>query len=387
MGFERNYQVRIPAKQLIIKAKMSSLPSSNLQLSSPMKKEEPAKSAEVLFYQLNPWFLTGFADAEGCFSIKITKNDKLKTKWRVRPVFSITLHLKDLSLLTEIKNTLKVGNISKSGKKAVIYSVDSIKEIPVIINHFNQYPLITNKLSDYLIFKNCFDIIKQGEHLNEEGLLKIVALKNSLNKGLPENLIIAFPNTSERGMLRPEYLFKEIPDPFWLSGFVSGEGSFHVVISKSNKEIFTRFSIHLHIRDLNVLKGINTQFNKYNPEFSSSLVNLEPALPSIEGRASKNKVLFFEEKRIYRSENSVQIQIKKQSDIFNTIIPFFNEYPLLGCKSLDFEDFKKVSYLLKTYNKINAPANYCKGGVGPSNFQEILDKILEIKSGMNLNRK
>ena len=54
MGFERNYQVRIPAKQLIIKAKMSSLPSSNLQLSSPMKKEEPAKSAEVLFYQLNP---------------------------------------------------------------------------------------------------------------------------------------------------------------------------------------------------------------------------------------------------------------------------------------------------------------------------------------------
>jgi len=130
----------------------------------------------------------------------------------VRPVFSITLHLKDISLLREIKNTFKVGNISTSGTKAVIYSVDSLKEIPVIINHFDQYPLITNKLSDYLIFKECFDIIKQGEHLHEKGLLKIVALKSSLNLGLPEKLKIAFPNN--KGKLRPDYLFTGIPDPF-----------------------------------------------------------------------------------------------------------------------------------------------------------------------------
>ena len=131
--------------------------------------------------ELNPWFITGFSDAEGCFSIKVQPNAKLKTKWRVRPVFSITLHLKDLSLLKAIQNTLGVGKINKCGKKAITYAVDSIKEIPVIISHFDIYPLITHKLSDYLIFKQCFEIVKQGEHLTERGLLEIISLKTSLN--------------------------------------------------------------------------------------------------------------------------------------------------------------------------------------------------------------
>ena len=257
--------------------------------------------------------------------------------------------------MKEIQNTLSVGNISKNGTNSVIYSVDSIKEIPVIINHFDQYPLITNKLSDYLIFKECFYIIKQGEHLNEKGLLKVLALKSSLNLGLPDKLKMAFPNVMEK--VRPEYFFKGVPDPFWLSGFVSGEGSFHVVAITSNKEAFTRFSVHLHIRDLDVLKGINIQFKKYNPEFYSTLEVLDP------------------EKRIYLSAKSVQLQIKKQSDLINTIIPFFNEFPILGCKSLDFEDFKKICYLLKTYNKKNPLQS------------RIFNEILEIKKGMNLNRK
>jgi hypothetical protein len=265
--------------------------------------------------------------------------------------------------LKDIKNTLSVGNISKNGQNSVIYSVDSIKEIPVIINHFDQYPLITNKVSDYLIFKQCFDIIKQGEHLNEKGLLKLLALKSSLNLGLPDGLKMAFPNV--KAIKRPEYFFKGIPDPLWLSGFISGEGSFHVVTKISNKEVFTRFSVHLHIRDLEVLKGINIQFKKYNPEFYSILEDLDP------------------EKRIYLSTNSVQLQIKKQNDIINTVIPFFNEFPILGCKSLDFEDFKKICYLLNT-----TQSNKKNPLLVPKLCQSrIFNEILEIKKSMNLNRK
>jgi hypothetical protein len=75
-------------------------------------------------------------------------NVELKTKWRVRPVFSITLHKKDILLLEAIQKTLGVGYVSISNKMA-IFAVDSIKEISVIINHFDQYPLITQKVSDY----------------------------------------------------------------------------------------------------------------------------------------------------------------------------------------------------------------------------------------------
>ncbi len=218
MGLERGYQVKIPSNQFN--------KINKLFLHNTYTKPEAF---------INSWFLTGFVDAEGCFSIKIQPNAKLKTKWRVRPVFSITLHIKDLALLELIKNNLGVGNISKSGKKAVMYAVDSIKEIPVIINHFDKYPLVTQKLSDYLIFKKCFDIIKQGNHLTERGLLEIIGLKSNLNLGLPVKLKEAFPPAYLGGgvtllqVSRVEYKFNGIPDPFWIAGFTSGEGSFQVL--------------------------------------------------------------------------------------------------------------------------------------------------------------
>jgi hypothetical protein len=208
-GFERNYPIKIPSKQLNIR------PLTTLNFKS----------------DLSPWVLTGFTDAEGCFSIKIQGNVKLNTKWRVRPVFSITLHLKDLPLLEAIKNVLGVGEISKSGRKAVIYAVDTIKEIPVILHHFDKYPLITQKFSDYLIFKQCFEIIKNKDHLTEKGLLEIIGLRNSLNLGLSEKLKKSFPNVVN--VEKPYFIFKGVPDPYWLAGFTSGDGSFHIVLRKS----------------------------------------------------------------------------------------------------------------------------------------------------------
>jgi len=161
MGFERNYPIRIPSKQL------------NNRFFSTLNNLPVSK--------LNSWFVTGFADAEACFSISITPDARLNLKWGVSPAFIIRLHIKDFEILAKIKNTLEVGKIRKNGKESVVYIVESFKELQVIIDHFDKYPLITNKISDYLLFKQCFEIIKKGEHLSEKGLLKIISLKSSLN--------------------------------------------------------------------------------------------------------------------------------------------------------------------------------------------------------------
>ena len=81
---------------------------------------------------ISPWFITGFADAEGCFSILIQYNVKYKTKWRVKAIFSIGRAWppqiqKDIALLEEIQSTLGVGKIHKQGKDSVQYRVESIK--------------------------------------------------------------------------------------------------------------------------------------------------------------------------------------------------------------------------------------------------------------------
>lgn len=67
-------------------------------------------------------------------------------------------------------------------------------------------------------------------------------------------------------------MFKGIPNPLWISGFTSGDGSFHIVTRNSKlsgsttRSVFARSSIHLHIRELEVLKGIATYFRLYSSQ-------------------------------------------------------------------------------------------------------------------------
>ena len=96
-----------------------------------------------------------------------------------------------------------------------------------------------------------------------------------------DNLKNAFPNITAKN--RPEYLFKGIPplhlsigqmDPFWISGFTSGDGSFHIVLRNSDSKsgVFARFSIHLHVRELEVLKCIASYLKLYSTTVSSKFL-------------------------------------------------------------------------------------------------------------------
>jgi hypothetical protein len=276
MGFERNYPVKIPSNHL-----------NN-------------RSFSILTSQvkLNPWFISGFTDAEGSFIISICKSENSKLKWRIIPNFTIHIHIKDIELLNRIRYTLGVGKVRKNSSTTAVFRVDNLQELQVIVDHFDRYPLISAKVSDYLIFKQCYEIIKLKQHLTQEGLEKIVALKWNLNKGLSAVLMESFPNIVP--VSRPEYIFLGIPDPFWIAGFVSGDSTFCVSLEKSHKKIGHRvrliFGTCLHIRDKALLVGIANYF------YSNILTN---------------KYIFDSEKR-----DTTLIQIKNYSDIVNKIIPF-----------------------------------------------------------------
>jgi hypothetical protein len=90
--------------------------------------------------------------------------------------------------------------------------VRSLEQISnVIIPHFEKYPLITQKLGDYLRFKEVVGIIQRKEHLTRQGLDKIVALKANLNLGLSDELKAAFPNIVP--VKRPLIENQVVPDP------------------------------------------------------------------------------------------------------------------------------------------------------------------------------
>jgi len=199
---------------------------------------------------LNPQWVTGFSDAESCFGFRVRKNLKLKVGWEVIPYFFINLHVKDLSILLEIKEFFGVGSIS-SNKELALYQVNSLKDlVNVIIPHFELYPLLTKKKADFWLFKLAIELIKEKQHRKIEGIHKLLSIKASLNRGLLNDELTSFFNNVVP-QERIEVPLPEVINPYWFAGFTSGDGSFSVEILKSSShkighQVILKFLITQH---------------------------------------------------------------------------------------------------------------------------------------------
>lgn len=116
---------------------------------------------------INPWFITGFTDAEGCFLLQVRNRN---SSWYVEARFDISLHRKDLELLERIKIYFGgAGGINTHGKDSYQYTISSIEQInDRVIPHFDNYPLITQKHSDYLLFKEAINLINSKKNMDKE---------------------------------------------------------------------------------------------------------------------------------------------------------------------------------------------------------------------------
>ena len=240
MGFERNYQV--------------------LSLSKQRHTYRGYFTKKVL--QQSFW-ITGFTDGEGSFHVSVIKNKNYKLGWQVEPCFKLTQHVRDKPVLKCIQNYFKVGSIYKHGPQTVQFRVQSIKELDTIINHFKMFPLMTKKCSDLKLFIMILEIMRRKEHLTQEGFIKIVAIKASMNRGLSEELKLAFPDVVP--VVRPLVENPKIIDPNWLAGFTSGEGCFLINIVKSQRyklgeAVQLVFKITQHEREEQLLREAGIEF-------------------------------------------------------------------------------------------------------------------------------
>jgi hypothetical protein len=113
----------------------------------------------------------------------------------VKCEFAIVLHVRDRALLESIQLFFNgAGGIDKHGKLSVKYRVSSQKDITVILDHFDKYPLVTQKRADYLLFKRAFEIIQRKEHRTPEGFREILSIKAAINLGMSDSLAEAFPD-------------------------------------------------------------------------------------------------------------------------------------------------------------------------------------------------
>ena len=236
-----------------------------------------------------------------------------------------------------------IGTIHKYPKRnKVIYSINSNKDLQNLLIHFNKYPLISQKAADLYLFKQVIELIKNKTHLTEQGLINIINIRSSMNWGLSDKL-----KTEFKGYIpveRPIINTENIPNPFWISGFITGEGCFDASITNSRNKIGKRVEVRLrvfqHERDLKLMESIIKYLGA--------------------GKIYK-----------YPDKSAVCLTIFKFSDINEKIIPFFNKYAIDGVKLNDYLDWCKINQLM------NHGLHLTKQG---------LNIIQKIKSGMNKGR-
>lgn len=273
---------------------------------------------------------------------KVVKDKKSKLGYSVKLVFQIGLHKKDLALLNMIRAYFGGRGKLYEVSSLCAYQVRSVEDLKVIIKHFDDYPLISQKRADFELFKQAFELTSNKKHLTKEGLQQIVNLKASINNGLSAELKEAFPDTIP--VQRPLIIDQAIQNPHWLAGFAAGEGCFSVSIFKDTTN--TGFTVKLifilaqHSRDMALLQSLVDYLGcgRYTPR-----VNQEAG----------------------------DFMVTKFADFRDKIIPFFAKYPIAGVKSLDLADFCKVAELMQQKAHLT---------------EEGLAEIRLIKAGMNLSR-
>lgn len=124
------------SKIIILKSTINRGLPPALQAAFPNLVASQPKSLDkstIIPSTINPYWLAGFVEAEGCFFIRTVKSKTTKMGWTVQLVFQITQHTRDLDLLNKIKEYLGYGNVSSrsnnNGADLIICSSSQIINI------------------------------------------------------------------------------------------------------------------------------------------------------------------------------------------------------------------------------------------------------------------
>src|SRR3989344_6823893 len=139
--------------------------------------------------KLNPYYLVGLVDGEGCFSITFN-NHKSNRLVEVRLLFEIELREDDKEILERVRNTLQCGNIYhltyeryKKWRPHYKYKVSNLKDITEkVIPFFRKYPLQAKKKNSFEVFSKVAELMLKKHHLKTEGIKEIHKLKEDLRR-------------------------------------------------------------------------------------------------------------------------------------------------------------------------------------------------------------
>ena len=133
------------------------------------------------------YYITGFVDGEGCFSITIQRSNNVKLGIQVIPEFHVSQHQNRTEVLEAIKEKFGCGYIKPNDphNPRDLTSVYVVRNLEVlrskVIPFFQRYPFISSKRHDFEKFAKVVNLMNKGEHLRKDSLVTILKIAFSMN--------------------------------------------------------------------------------------------------------------------------------------------------------------------------------------------------------------
>lgn len=131
----------------------------------------------------HPWFVSGFVDGEGSFLVSFSVRDKMSLGIEVRPSFTVSQHERSLKVLNSLQSYFGCGSIRfNNSDQTYKYEVRSLNDlIKKVIPHFEQYPLMTSKQSDFEALRDICRHMSEKTHLSPSGMTTIIKMAYQMN--------------------------------------------------------------------------------------------------------------------------------------------------------------------------------------------------------------
>jgi hypothetical protein len=135
--------------------------------------------------QLDPAWIAGFVDGEGCFSVSIHKNDFMHRHrgWQIQAAFHVYQHREHVFVLEALRAYFDCGYVRSKGPNSPVmtYSVTAMSDLNERIIPFFEINNLHVKQSDFASFTEIVRAMRRREHLNASGFERIVRQAYSMN--------------------------------------------------------------------------------------------------------------------------------------------------------------------------------------------------------------
>ena len=149
--------------------------------------------------QLDPQWVVGFVDGEGCFHVGINPNATMTQKRQVLPEFVVVQHNRDVNVLYALKDYFQCGVVRVNHGDRMAYRVRGFDNLRnKIIPFFEKHKLKTKKRIDFEKFRDIVLLMERKMHLTSEGLLEIQKIANQMNTKANKSVAINISLSDKR---------------------------------------------------------------------------------------------------------------------------------------------------------------------------------------------